>query len=225
MTAPSLKQGRLALAREPALDRASFIVSPANAEALAAVEGWRDWPDPRLVLVGPAEAGKSHLAEIWARATGARRLGGGGALVTDPVAAVLIEDADRHAAGEAIFHLLNAADALRPMLMTARMPPRDWVTAIPDLRSRLNALRVVELAPPDDNVLLGLIDKFFRERNIRPEPDVAPFLARRIERSAASAAEIVERIDEAAAAERREINRAFASRILDQATRAPDLFE
>ena len=176
------------------------------------------------MLVGPANSGKSHLAAIWAEAAGARGCDGG-PLDPDCHSPLLVEDADRFEAGEVMFHLLNAAEADRPVLMTARVPPRDWATAIPDLRSRLNALRVIELSPPDDGVLIGLIEKFFRERNIKPEPDVAPFLARRIERSAAAAAAIVANIDEAAAAERREINRAFASRVLERNREAPDLFE
>jgi chromosomal replication initiation ATPase DnaA len=213
------------LTRDPALDRASFIVSPGNAEALAAIDGWRKWPDPRLVLVGPANAGKSHLAAIWMEATGALRISGNLDLVGYSGSAILLEDADRLEAGEAMFHLLNAAAAGRPVLMTARKPPREWATVIPDLRSRLNALRVIELAAPDDEILLGLLDKFFRERNIKPDPDVAPYLALRIERSAAAAAAIVARIDEAAAAERREVTRAFASRVFECEVRTPDLFD
>jgi chromosomal replication initiation ATPase DnaA len=204
------------LARTPTLDRESFIVSPGNAEALAAIDGWRDWPDPRLVLVGPANAGKSHLAAIWAEAAKARIIPGSLDLAEAPASAVVLEDADRREAGEAMFHLLNAAEAGRSVLMTARTHPHDWAATLPDLRSRLNALRVVELAPPDDEVLLGLIGKFFRERNIRPEAGVAAYLARRIERSAAAASAIVASIDEAAAAERREITRVFARRILER---------
>ncbi len=222
---PFPPQARLDLARDPALDRESFIVSPANAEALTAIDGWRDWPDPRLVLVGPPNSGKSHLAAIWAAAANARRVQDDLNVAEDAGSAILVEDADRLEAGEAMFHLLNAAEAGRPVLMTARAAPRDWVTTLPDLRSRLNALRVVQLAPPDDQVLLGLLDKFFRERNIKPEPDVAPFLARRIERSAAAASAIVASIDEAAAAGRHEITRAFARRIFERDAAAPDLFD
>ena len=201
------------------------MASPANVEALRAVEGWRDWPDPRLVLVGPANAGKSHLGAIWATSANARSVQGDLAAVGDFSSAILVEDADRMEAGEAMFHLLNAAEPARPVLLTSRTPPRDWVTSLPDLRSRLNALRVIELAAPDDEVLLGLLEKFFRERNIKPEAGVAQYLARRIERSAAAAAAVVARIDEAAAAERREITRAFASRVFEREFRAPDLFE
>ncbi|MBE0552082.1 MAG: chromosomal replication initiator DnaA, partial [Rhodobacteraceae bacterium] len=52
--------------------RESFFVSPANAAALAAVEADAGWPGGKLVLVGPAGTGKTHLAHLWAAASGAR---------------------------------------------------------------------------------------------------------------------------------------------------------
>ena len=44
----------------------SYIASPANQDARAALNRWRDWPDRRMALIGPAGAGKSHLSHIWA---------------------------------------------------------------------------------------------------------------------------------------------------------------
>ena len=212
------------LTREPALDRASFIVSPGNAEALAAVDNWREWPDPRLVLVGPSNAGKSHLATIWASLAGARILSEAAELGADR-RPVVLEDADRHPASDALFHLLDSARPSHPVLMTARRHPRDWPATLPDLRSRLNALRVVELAAPDDVVLLALMAKFFRERNIRPKRHVLPFLVRRIERSAAAAFDIVARIDDVAAAEGREVTRALAREVLDRRADTRDVID
>ena len=54
-----------------ALGREDFFVSPANAEAVAMVEGWQGWPSRKLVLTGPAGAGKTHLAHVWAGLAGA----------------------------------------------------------------------------------------------------------------------------------------------------------
>ena len=51
--------GRVALGRE------NFFVSPANALAVAALDGWRDWPERRMLLFGPEGAGKTHLAHVW----------------------------------------------------------------------------------------------------------------------------------------------------------------
>jgi hypothetical protein len=56
----------------PAMGRDDFFVTGSNAVALAQVDGWRDWPFGKLVLVGPEGAGKTHLAHVWAAGSGAR---------------------------------------------------------------------------------------------------------------------------------------------------------
>jgi chromosomal replication initiation ATPase DnaA len=195
-----------------------FARGPSNAEALAAVESWPAWREGCLALVGPKGAGKSHLARAWAEAAGA--------LVLDPetpdvIAAagrsVLLEDADRGVSTEGLFHLINLA--ARPgggLLLTARTLPATWPTALPDLRSRLNALPVAEIDPPDDEVLEGVLRRFFRDRNIRPPEEVYPYLLARMSRSIPDAAEIVRRLDEAGDAGFRPVTRVLARQILDE---------
>ena len=51
---------------QQAYRREDFFASPASAAGLAAVDGWRDWPGGKMLLVGPDGSGKSHLAHIWA---------------------------------------------------------------------------------------------------------------------------------------------------------------
>lgn len=219
-------QLRLPLGREPSDRREDFVVSPANVAAVVALDGWRSWTDGRLVLIGPQGAGKTHLARTWAREADAVTFEAG---VTDLAAlrgrAILVEDADRRPTDATLFHLINLAETGARLLLTARAAPRLWPTDVADLRSRLNALRVAELEPPDDVVLEGVLRKFFRERNIRPEDDVPAYLARRIERSVPAAYDVVARIDEAAAGAKREVNRALAREILEERNRAIDLFE
>ena len=55
-----------------ALGRDDFFVSEANADAVAKIEGWRDWPQGKLALGGPAGSGKTHLAHVWAEMVGGR---------------------------------------------------------------------------------------------------------------------------------------------------------
>jgi chromosomal replication initiation ATPase DnaA len=139
---------------------------------------------------------------------------------------VLLEDADRSPPGEALFHLINmAAREDAGLLMTARTPPAVWPAALPDLRSRLNALPVAEIEEPDDAVLEGALRKFFRERSIRPTEEVFPYLLRRMERSIPHARAIVKRLDEAADEAQRPISRALARQILEDANQNLDLFE
>jgi chromosomal replication initiation ATPase DnaA len=106
--------------------------------------------------------------------------------------------------------------------MTARKPPSAWVSEIPDLRSRLNALPVAQLYEPDDAVLTGVLAKFFQERNIRPSEDLLSYLVRRIERSAPRARDIVAKIDETAARHSRAVSRGLAREILDGETQQED---
>jgi chromosomal replication initiation ATPase DnaA len=210
-------QLRLTLDRPPVYRREEFICSPSNAVAVQALEAWPAWPGGALVLVGPAGSGKTHLAEVWAERSGARRLPAewSGQGVAELAGAVLLEDADRRPAEEGLFHLINMA--ARPggsMLMTARTPPALWPTELADLRSRLNALPVAELGEPDDAILQGVLAKFFRERSILPSEDLLAYLVRRIERSVPRARDIVERLDETADAEGRPVSRALARDVL-----------
>ena len=187
------------------------MVSPVNAEAVRRLDAWPHWPGSVLTLVGPEGAGKSHLAQDWLAQTAAA----GGRL---------FEDADRGFGEDALFHALNAAGADgSSVLITARNPPREWPAALPDLRSRLNALPVAELGAPDDTVLRGVLRKLFREHHIVPDDDLYDYLLVRIERSVPMAQRLVEALDEAGLAQGREINRALARQILEESSL--DLFD
>jgi chromosomal replication initiation ATPase DnaA len=178
------------------------------------VGAWPAWRDGCLAIVGPKGAGKSHLGRAWAEMHGA--------LVVDPEAPdlpaaagrpVLLEDADRGASTEGLFHLINLATREGGgLLLTARSLPATWPTALPDLRSRLNALPVAEIGPPDDIVLEGVLRRFFRDHNIRPPEEVYPYLLARMNRSIPDAEEIVRRLNEAGDA----VTRVLARQILDE---------
>lgn len=188
-----------------------------NAQAAAAVETWPAWPGGCLAVVGPEGVGKSHLARVWAATSGA--------LLADPASPdleaargrpVLLEDADRGVSTEGLFHLINlAARAGGGLLLTARTPPATWPAPLPDLRSRLNALPVVEIEPPDDVVLEGVLRRFFRDRNIRPPEAVYPYLLARMPRSIPDAARIVHELDDAGEEGFRPVTRALARQILE----------
>jgi chromosomal replication initiation ATPase DnaA len=218
-------QLRLKLDHKPTFRREDYIASENTSEALRLLDAWPAWRGGALALVGPAGSGKTHLASAWAKTAHAHRLDLAKPASIEQLARlegrpVLVENADDDAEGpgwgETLFHLINMA--ARPgggLLLTARSLPASWPAALPDLRSRLNALPVAVLGAPDDRVLLALLERFFRERNIRPSDDLLPYLVHRIERSVAKAREIVARLDETADAQNRPITKALARQILD----------
>lgn len=215
---PRAKQLSLGLARPPVYTRAAFVASAANEAALAAVEAWPAWPGGALALIGPEGAGKSHLATVWADRAGAVRYRPGQAIEGRPV---LIEDADA-IGGETLFHLINRAPTDGGLLLTARTRPAAWPAALPDLRSRLNALTVAEIGAPDDALMIAVLEALLREKHIRAAPDLYEFLLRRMERSVSAARAIVARLDEAAAEQGRPVNRALAREVLEETA---DLFD
>ena len=212
------RQLSLGLARPPVYTRAAFVASAANATALAAIEAWPAWPGGALALIGPEGAGKTHLATIWAERAGALRYEAGAPIEGQPV---LVEDADS-LDGEALFHLINRAPTDGGLLLTSRARPVAWPAALPDLRSRLNALTVAEIGAPDDALMIAVLEALFREKHIRAAPDLYEFLLRRMERSVTAARAIVTRLDEAAAEQGRPVNRTLAREVLEETA---DLFD
>jgi chromosomal replication initiation ATPase DnaA len=203
---------RLDLEQQPSHARESFVVSASNRAAVDAIDAWPLWPGGKLALIGPAGSGKTHLARAWAARTGARAAEAG--RIPGAAGPILAEDADRSIDEELLFHLVNRADAGATLLITGRTTPGSWPALLPDLRSRLNALTVAMIDSPDDAVLLGIMDKLFIERNIRPKPGVASYAIKRIERSAQAVQELVRRIDELAGEEKRDVTLSVVRRVL-----------
>lgn len=213
------------LGQNEAFDRAHFFPSPANAAAWAAVDDWQSWPMGRLLLIGPEGAGKTHLAHIWAAEAGATLITATALAGTDPTtlgSMVAVEDADALAGQpsgeEALFHLHNmVVNAGGRLLLTARTAPRDWGVTLPDLLSRLQAMPLARLDPPDDALLSAVLVKLFADRQIAVPPNLIPYLASRMERSIAAARQLVAALDARALAEGRAVTRALAAELLDSA--------
>ncbi len=212
----------LGFARRRALGRADFVQTRANAEAATLIGAWRRWPGGRLALCGPEGSGKTHLAHVFAAEAGAAVVAAGaldeaGAPALVARGAVAVEDVDRMGQGSetALFHLMNLAAAEgAALLLTGREPPARWPVALPDLRSRLQALTPARLMAPDDALLAAVVAKALQDRALRFEPALPAYVAKRIERSFAAAQAAVAALDAASLALRRPITRKLAAQVL-----------
>ncbi len=211
----------LDLGLRTALGREDFLIGTANRDAVAWIDLWPDWPAPGLVIHGPAGCGKSHLAELWRVRSGAVRFEGGhvDAASVEGLArdqqSVVVEDIDRPGGDElnprALLHLHNLlAERGGHLLITTRVSPARLDIALPDLRSRILALPAVEVGPPDDELIGVVLVKQFADRQLRVAPGVVAYLVARIERSFAAVRRVVEALDAAALADRRNITVALA---------------
>lgn len=192
-------QPALPLGYRPRLGPEDFCVSASNREAFRWLGEPRGWPMPRTLLVGPPASGKTHLAAVFAAEHGA----------------TIIDDADRFADGEPLFHAWNAATATAPLLLTATKLPRDWAHKLPDLASRLAATPLVRIDDPDDALIAAVLEKRFADRGLRVGSDVTAYLVARIERSFAAVAATVAALDMLSLAERRDITVPLAREVLD----------
>ena len=214
----------LELRFRPALERGDFRVTSSNAEAAAFIDQWPRWPGRSAGLVGPERCGKSHLAAVW-------RLRSNATLVDAAElkenrlpeilsrGAVVLEGVDQmpREVETCLFHLLNLVVEERAwLLMTMRQGADAWKHTLPDLRSRLRAMPMVALHPPDDVLLQWVLEKLLADRHIRAEEGLIPYLAVRMERSWKAAEAMVETLDYASLSGRRRVGVALARELLQR---------
>jgi chromosomal replication initiation ATPase DnaA len=219
---PALAEhGQLAfeLGHTPSHDEADLIVGEGNALAYAHIRAYPHWPAPLTLLTGPAKAGKSHLARIFAARSGAAvaepddvellsRTGGRSPLV--------LEDVDRVGYDEpALFHLVNQSMRdRRPLLMTARTAVANWPFQTDDLKSRARLAAHFTVTSSDDIQLSQMFVKLFGDRQVSVDPKVIAYLVARMERSPEEAVVLAGTLDRMALMRGTAITRALAAEAL-----------
>jgi chromosomal replication initiation ATPase DnaA len=222
---PSLpRQLALALDHAESYAREDFLPGACNEAALELIDCWPEWPANAIALVGPEGSGKTHLATIWAAAAGARVVSAhalGEAMLRPALAtgALVIENAAAAADERALFHLLNLArEESAFLLFTSRTAPAVWPMAVPDVTSRLRAMPVVTLAPPDDAILRAVIVKLAADRQLALDENVVSYLLTHIERSFAAARGAVIALDNEALRQGRPPSRVLAAEMFRDRT-------
>ncbi|MEW5729338.1 MAG: DnaA/Hda family protein [Pseudomonadota bacterium] len=213
----------LDLGHRPALGREDFLTAPCNAEAVAWLERWPDWPGHALALFGPEGCGKSHLIAAFTQAHAGVVAVAARALTPESVPTlvagarvVAVDDLDALADEAAAFHLWNLTkETGRHLLLAGREAPARLRVALPDLRSRLAATPAVGIGAPDDSLLAAVLVKQFADRQLRVGAEVLTYVLGRMDRSFAAARAVVEALDKASLAERRPVTVPLARAVLE----------
>jgi len=217
----------LDLRHDAATGRDDLVISDPVSAAASIIDRWPDWASSVVIITGPEGSGKSHLANVWRRKSGAvtvRPVARSGAVEAAGQGPVLIEDADREGFDETeLFHLINAVrSAGTSLLITARSWPLAWGVVLPDLVSRLKAATTVEIGAPDDMLLSQILVKLFADRQLQVDDRLIAYIVSRMERSLAAAQTIVERLDTLALSRGTRISRALASEVMGTLARGED---
>ncbi|MGE5514671.1 MAG: HdaA/DnaA family protein [Bacteroidota bacterium] len=225
----SESQLALDLGHRPALGRDDFLVAPCNAEAVAWLERWPDWPAHALAVFGPPGSGKSHLLAAFASHHGLGQVVSVGAadLSVEAVpklvlhaSVVMVDDLDRLGDETALFHLWNLTkETGRWLVLAGCAAPARQSVRLPDLASRLAATPAVGIGAPDDALLAAILVKQFADRQLRVGEDVVTYILGRMERSFAAARQVVEALDSASLARRRAITVPLARAVLEKMER------
>jgi len=203
-----------------AAGRDDFIIGECNRLATTWIDRWPDWPGQYRILnlAGPPASGKSHLAAIWSARANAACLTG-------------LDDGDMEREGrhfvldgvepgkgwdeEALFHLVNrTAQDGGSLLLLSRMPVSRMPWALADLASRLRAVTVASLEPPDDAILRQLLEKYFADRQLAISLPVLDYMVSRMERSFQAVQTIAAAMDRRSLAERRNLTLPLARDIM-----------
>jgi chromosomal replication initiation ATPase DnaA len=175
----------------------SLIITDANATAFAGLGNAAAWPGRCAILTGPPRSGKSLMARYFAGQNG-----------------TVIDDAEAKDA-EVLFNAWNRAqESGTPLLLASRWRPADWNVDLPDLRSRLGAALLLEISPPDDEMIEQLLQKQLADRGAAISIDALSYVKRRIERSYAGIESFARAANALALAENAPVNLALAKRVL-----------
>lgn len=158
---------------------ARILLGPSNQAVVDAFARARTWPFATAILTGPSRSGKSLLARYF----------------VDSGIGQAVDDADT-LAEDALFHRWNRAqrEAL-PLLLVSGRAPGGWRIALPDLASRLSAALLLEIAPPDDNLLAGLAEQHAALRGMALGEAPLAWLLPRLERSHAAVERVIAAAD------------------------------
>jgi len=202
----------------------SLGVTSSNRVAITALTQSSGWPRPQVCLHGPAKSGLTSLARAWVAREGgryidARSFGECRGREIDRMASgvVALDGADHVDDGARLRGLMTqAGETGGRLLLLSNRVPADWPFRQADLVSRIRALPVIEIGPPDAEMMQLRLERGLAKFYHRLPEDVAAYLLVRLPRSYAQVERCVEHLAAAAQGTPRGITVPLAREVLDK---------
>lgn len=183
-----------------------FVVSDCNRYAF---EWLSQWPfkikENFVCLVGEKGSGKTHLSKIWASRFSAEFINGTNEIFNKWLELssenynqkyFVLDGADKIEDDILLFYIYNTVKEKNAyLLLTSETAPSKWDIKLPDVRSRISTLNIINIQKPDDAAICSIIEKMLLQRGILSKENVVSYIANSIERSYESINYWVNRID------------------------------
>ena len=215
----------------PSISTDTFIESEINADAVKWVQSWPDrflsqnsvahviFPHA-MMICGPSGCGKTHLAKQWASRVQAQFINVQDIdvlLESQPKRQqyYVVENIHNVVDETILFHFFNHIKEFESyVVFTSHLMPSALPFSLADLRSRLNAIPIITISEPDDELLFRITHKFFHDRQLQVDDEVIQYLLCRIDRSIRSVKNIVSKLDSKSLIEQRAITIPFVKDVL-----------
>lgn len=209
-----------------------IAITDSNRSAIETIQRWQAWKANALCLTGPLRCGLGVAARLWVKEFGGVFLDAAEFDAQSP------KDIEALASGKCAIDLadkvMNEANLLMVLnlaihddsrvLLTARSSSAVWPCKNLDLKSRLDALPVAEIYPPDEDMITARLLASCKARFIRLAPAAVKFLAVRLPRSYEAIEDYVQRLDQAISDTGLPANLKLASLVLEEGSSSRELF-
>jgi len=184
-----------------------FYVSVANREAYNYVVDKNEF-SKYSIICGPVKSGKTHLGLIWQKRNNAYIYNVENyKIIINNKKNVFIDDFFENLNEEILFHIINHCynNNLRILLCTDKFIS-NYQFQLKDLSSRLKSFHFIQIKQPDDDLIVNLIIKLlFDKQVIINNPEIFPYLLKRINRTYKDIYFLVEKIDKLSLQKKREL--------------------
>lgn len=182
-----------------------FIESPSNSTAKKWIDSWPHWQGsifPKITYIyGPASCGKTHLTKIWQKKTAAKSIGKReikSLEYHDSVSSFLIDDIEPLLKNEVdlLLFINYVIENEKYLILTAKVSAYDLNIKLPDLASRLHAIKSYTILDPTSTMTEQMLVKIFSDQQIVVGEEAIKYLANRTDRSYDSIKDTVTKINQ-----------------------------